>query len=121
MKVFAHKGTIDTTLSPNDSIKYYKTFLHTGLLSIDPHTGYIKAWVGGVNFQNFAYDHVTSTRQVGSTFKPFVYATAIDEKKLSPCMEIPNVKYTFHKGDFGLLKDWTLKIRMAIMMDARFP
>jgi len=106
MEVFSHQGAIDTLLSPNDSIKYYKTFLHTGLMSVDPHTGYIKAWVGGVNFQNFAYDHVTSTRQVGSTFKPFVYATAI-QNGYSPCHEVPNVKYTFHKGEFGLLKDWT--------------
>lgn len=107
MQVFSHQGNIDTLLSPTDSIKYYKTFLHTGLMSVDPHTGYIKAWVGGVNYQNFAYDHVTSTRQVGSTFKPFVYATAIQEKKYSPCYEVPNLKYTFHKGEFGLLKDWT--------------
>jgi penicillin-binding protein 1A len=109
MKVFSHQGEIDTLFSPNDSIKYYKTFLHTGLMSVDPHTGYIKAWVGGVNYQNFAYDHVTSTRQVGSTFKPFVYATAIQEKKLSPCHEVLNLKYTFHKGEYGLLKDWTPK------------
>ncbi len=109
MKVFSHQGAIDTTLSPMDSIKYYKTFLHTGLMSVDPHTGYIKAWVGGVNYQNFAYDHVTSTRQVGSTFKPFVYAAAIQEKKLSPCQEVPNLPVTFHKGEFGLLKDWTPK------------
>lgn len=108
MKVFSHKGTIDTTLSPNDSIKYYKTFLHTGLMSVDPHTGYIKAWVGGVNYQNFAYDHVTSTRQVGSTFKPFVYSVAI-QNGYSPCHEVPNVKYTFHEGEYGLLKDWTPK------------
>jgi len=106
MKLFSHQGEIDTILSPNDSIKYYKTFLHTGLMSVDPHTGYIKAWVGGVNYQNFAYDHVTSTRQVGSTFKPFVYATAI-QNGYSPCHEVSNVKYTFHKGEFGLLKDWT--------------
>lgn len=106
MEVFSHRGEIDTLLSPLDSIKYYKTFLHTGLMSVDPHTGYIKAWVGGVNYQNFAYDHVTSTRQVGSTFKPFVYVTAI-QNGYSPCHEVPNVQYTFHKGDFGLLKDWT--------------
>jgi penicillin-binding protein 1A len=108
MEVFSHRGNIDTLLSPNDSIKYYKTFLHTGLMAVDPHTGYIKAWVGGVNYQNFAYDHVTSTRQVGSTFKPFVYVTAI-QNGYSPCYEVPNVKYTFHKGEYGLLKDWTPK------------
>jgi penicillin-binding protein 1A len=106
MQVFSHKGEIDTLLSPNDSIKYYKAFLHTGLMSVDPHTGYIKAWVGGVNYQNFAYDHVTSKRQVGSTFKPFVYSTAI-QNGYSPCYEVPNTKVTFHKGEFGLQKDWT--------------
>tara|TARA_B100000809_G_scaffold86057_1_gene84473 strand:- start:1857 stop:4334 length:2478 start_codon:yes stop_codon:yes gene_type:complete len=106
MELFAHAGSIDTLLSPNDSIKYYKTFLHTGLMSVDPHTGYIKAWVGGVNYEQFGYDHVTSTRQVGSTFKPFVYAAAI-QNGYSPCYEVPNVKYTFLKGEFGLLKDWT--------------
>ncbi len=108
MKVFSHKGTIDTLLSPNDSIKYYKTFLHAGLMSVDPHTGYIKAWVGGVNYEQFAYDHVTSTRQVGSTFKPFVYVTAI-QNGYSPCYEVMDTKYTFHKGEFGLLRDWTPK------------
>jgi penicillin-binding protein 1A len=106
MEVFSHQGEIDTLLSPNDSLKYYKTFLHAGLMSVDPHTGYIKAWVGGVNYQNFAYDHVTSTRQVGSTFKPFVYSTAI-QNGYSPCHEVTDTKYTFHKGEFGLLKDWT--------------
>jgi penicillin-binding protein 1A len=106
MKLFSHQGEIDSTMTPLDSIKYYKTFLHTGLMSVDPHTGYIKAWVGGVNYQNFAYDHVTSKRQVGSTFKPFVYSTAI-QNGYSPCYEVTDVKYTFHKGEFGLLKDWT--------------
>lgn len=106
MKIFSHQGEIDTTMTPMDSIKYYKTFLHTGLMSVDPHTGYIKAWVGGVNYQNFAYDHVTSKRQVGSTFKPFVYSTAI-QNGYSPCYEVTDVAYTFHKGSFGLQRDWT--------------
>lgn len=107
MKVFSWQGEIDTVLSPMDSIKYYKSFLQTGLMSMDPHTGYIKAWVGGINNKYFAYDHVIqSKRQVGSTFKPFVYAVAIDEG-YSPCYEVPNVKVTFKKGEFGLLKDWT--------------
>ncbi len=108
MQVFSHRGNIDTLLTPTDSIKYYKTFLHAGLMSVDPHTGYIKAWVGGVNYQQFAYDHVMSTRQVGSTFKPFVYVTAI-QNGYSPCYEVPNMQYTFHKGEYGLLKDWTPK------------
>ncbi|MBD99722.1 MAG: penicillin-binding protein [Verrucomicrobia bacterium] len=107
MKVFSWKGEIDTVLTPMDSIRYYKSFLQAGLMSMDPHTGYIKAWVGGIDYDYFAYDHVRQgRRQVGSTFKPFVYATAIDEG-YSPCYEIPNVPYTFKAGEYGLLKDWT--------------
>jgi len=106
MELFSHQGNIDTLLSPKDSILYYKTFLHASLMSVDPHTGYIKAWVGGVNYQNFAYDHVLSKRQVGSTFKPFVYSTAI-QNGYSPCYEVTDTKYTFHKGEFGLLKSWS--------------
>ncbi|GAB4252895.1 MAG: transglycosylase domain-containing protein [Vicingaceae bacterium] len=95
MKVFSWRGEIDTTLSPNDSIKYYKSFLQAGLMSLDPHTGYIKAWVGGINFKHFAYDHVMqSKRQVGSTFKPIVYSVAI-QNGMSPCYEVPNVKTCF--------------------------
>ena len=106
MTVFSWKGEIDTILSPIDSIKYYKSFLQSGLMSMDPTTGYIKAWVGGINSKYFAYDHVAQgKRQVGSTFKPFMYAVAIDEG-YSPCYEVPNVPVVFKKGEFGLLKDW---------------
>ncbi|MDF1675129.1 MAG: transglycosylase domain-containing protein [Vicingaceae bacterium] len=109
MTIFTHQGDKDTILSPLDSLKYYKTFLHAGLMSMDPHTGYIKAWVGGVNYQNFAYDHVkTAKRQVGSTFKPFVYATAV-QNGYSPCYEVPDVAYTFQKGEYGILQSWTPK------------
>tara|TARA_R110002096_G_scaffold117211_1_gene253924 strand:- start:37606 stop:40053 length:2448 start_codon:yes stop_codon:yes gene_type:complete len=109
MKVFSWKGEIDTVLTPIDSIRYYKSFLHAGLMSMDPQTGYIKAWVGGIDYDHFAYDHVRQgKRQVGSTFKPFVYAVAVDEG-LSPCYEVPNVPVVFKKGEFGLLKDWTAK------------
>jgi len=109
MTIFTHQGDKDTTMSPLDSLKYYKTFLHAGLMSMDPHTGYIKAWVGGVNYQNFAYDHVkTAKRQVGSTFKPFVYAAAV-QNGYSPCYEVPDVAYTFQKGEYGILKSWTPK------------
>lgn len=109
MKVFSWRGEIDTTMTPLDSIKYYKSFLQAGLMSMDPQTGYIKAWVGGIDYNHFAYDHVKQgKRQVGSTFKPFVYAVAVDEG-LSPCYEVPNVKVNFKKGEFGLLKDWSPK------------
>ncbi|MFT3884519.1 MAG: transglycosylase domain-containing protein [Flavobacteriales bacterium] len=95
MRVFSWHGEIDTVMTPNDSIRYYKSFLQSGLLSMDPHTGFIKAWVGGIDFKNFQYDHVEQARrQVGSTFKPFVYATAIREG-LQPCMELPNQKTCF--------------------------
>lgn len=92
MSVFSWNGDIDTTLSPMDSIRYYKGFLQTGFMAMEPQTGYIRAWVGGINFRHFKYDHVKeSKRQVGSTFKPFVYALAIQEG-WSPCDQIPNVK-----------------------------
>ncbi len=91
MKVFSWNGPIDTVLSPIDSLKYYKSFLQAGFMSMDPHTGHIKAWVGGIDFKNFSFDHVKqSKRQVGSTFKPLVYALAIQEG-YSPCKELPNV------------------------------
>ncbi len=86
MKVFSWKGEIDTVMTPADSIKYYKSFLHTGLISIDPTTGFVKAWVGGANFKHFSYDHARQgKRQVGSTIKPFVYATALSMKVVNPC------------------------------------
>ena len=107
MQVFHWKGDIDTVFSPRDSIRYYKRFYQTGLISVDPQTGFIKAWVGGIDFKHFKYDHVkTGKRQVGSTFKPFVYATAIRQKHYSPCMRIPNVKVCIEKGMFGLLESW---------------
>jgi penicillin-binding protein 1A len=107
MRVFTWQGEVDTVMSPMDSIRYYKSFLQAGLMSVDPHTGYIKAWVGGINYNYFRYDHVKqSKRQVGSTIKPLVYCLAI-KNRYSPCYEIPNTDITIHKGKWGLLKDWT--------------
>jgi len=95
MQVFSWQGMRDTVMSPNDSIRYYKSFLQAGFMSMDPNTGYIKAWVGGIDFKNFQYDHVgTAKRQVGSTFKPFVYATALREG-MDPCYELPNQEVCF--------------------------
>lgn len=86
MTVFSWNGERDTVMSPNDSIRYYKAFLHAGLVSMDPTTGFVKAWVGGVNFKHFGYDHVRQgKRQVGSTIKPFVYAAALSMKVVNPC------------------------------------
>jgi len=110
MKIFSWKGDIDTIMSPIDSIRYYKHFMHSGILSVEPQTGHVKAWVGGINYQHFQYDHVKQgTRQVGSTFKPFVYATAINQLHLSPCEELPNTPYTIPQGKYGLPEDWTPK------------
>jgi penicillin-binding protein 1A len=92
MRVFSWKGDRDTVMSPWDSIRYYKAFLQTGFMSMEPQTGFIKAWVGGINYKHFKYDHVKEgKRQVGSTFKPFVYALAIQEG-WSPCLQVPCVR-----------------------------
>lgn len=110
MKVFSWKGDRDTLFSPDDSIQYYKSIYQTGVLSVEPQTGFVKAWVGGIDFRHFKYDHVIQgRRQVGSTFKPFVYAAAIAEKKYSPCLEVPNVQTCIEKGQFGILEDWCPK------------
>lgn len=103
MTVYSLRGDIDTVMTPWDSIRYYKGFLHTGFMAIEPSTGYVKAWVGGVNHKHFKFDHVkVGRRQVGSTFKPFVYALAIQEG-LSPCYQVPNVR-TCITGADG--KEW---------------
>ena len=97
MKVFSYtRGEIDTVMTPLDSIKYYKYFMQAGLMSMDPQTGFIKAWVGGINHKYFKYDHVNikSKRQVGSTFKPLVYTIAIDNG-WSPCYKVPNQRVVF--------------------------
>jgi penicillin-binding protein 1A len=110
MRVFSYKGDLDTIMSPNDSIRYYKYFLRSGLLSLEPQTGHIKAWVGGIDYKNFKFDAVAQQkRQVGSTFKPFVYATAINQLKLSPCDTFPNIPYTVPKGKYGIPEEWTPK------------
>ncbi|MGB5942246.1 MAG: transglycosylase domain-containing protein [Leeuwenhoekiella sp.] len=107
MTVFTWQGERDTVMTPRDSIRYYKKFLRSGLLSITPETGEVKAWVGGINYKHFQYDHVQlGKRQVGSTFKPFLYATAIDQMHLSPCDTMANIPYCIPKGELGLLKDW---------------
>lgn len=92
MSVYSLRGEIDTTMTPLDSIRYYKSFLQTGFMAMEPQTGYVKAWVGGINHKHFKYDHVkVGKRQVGSTFKPFVYAMAIQEG-YSPCYRMPCVR-----------------------------
>jgi len=110
MRIFSWKGDIDTLMTPLDSIRYYKSILRASMLSITPQTGEIKAWVGGINYKNFKYDMVKKgKRQIGSTFKPFVYATVIDQMHMSPCDTLPNTLYTIPQGRFGLLEPWTPK------------
>ena len=112
MSVFAwnEKREKDTIMTPRDSIYYYKSFLNTGMMSMEPQTGEVKAWVGGIDLRHFKYEHVKQARrQVGSTFKPFVYATAIDQLHLSPCYELPNTLHTIPAGKHGVTKDWTPK------------
>jgi len=105
MTVFTWQGEKDTTMSPLDSIKYYAYFLHAGFMAMDPYTGYIKAWVGGINHKYFKFDHVNinAKRQVGSTFKPFVYTAGIDNSVITPCYKLANTPITFE--DFN----WTPK------------
>ncbi|WP_179349978.1 penicillin-binding protein 1A [Winogradskyella pacifica] len=101
---------IDTIMKPIDSMRYYKSFLRTGMMSMDPQTGHVKAWVGGMNYRHFQYDMVKQgKRQVGSTFKPFVYATAIDQLQLSPCDIFPRAPITIEANKFGNPEPWTTK------------
>ena len=107
MKVFTWKGERDTIMTPFDSIRYYKHFLQSGLMAMEPQTGSIKAWVGGINYKYFQYDHVgQGARQVGSTFKPFVYATAIEQLGMSPCDTILDGPFMIRKGRHHVTEDW---------------
>lgn len=110
MKIFSWNGEIDTLMTPTDSIRYYKHFLQTGVMSMEPKTGHIKAWVGGIDYKYFQYDHVgQGARQVGSTFKPFVYATAIEQLGMSPCDSIIDSPFTIPVGRHHVTEDWTPK------------
>ena len=95
MTIFTYHGEIDTTMTPIDSIKYYKSFLRTGFVSVCPQNGHVKAYVGGLDYEHFAYDMVMEgRRQVGSTIKPYLYSLAM-ENGFSPCDEAPNVQQTY--------------------------
>ena len=97
--IFTWEGEKETEMSPYDSIRYHKQIAQAGLMSMEPATGDIKAWVGGIDWKHFQYDHVKQgKRQVGSTFKPFVYATAIMNLGMTPCSTVSNATYT--KGDW---------------------
>ncbi len=112
MSVFALKDgaytEVDTTMTPLDSMRYYKSFLRTGMMSMEPQTGHVKAWVGGISYRHFQYDMVKQgKRQIGSTFKPFVYAAAIDQLHLSPCDTFPDTQITIPAYKYGNPEPWT--------------
>jgi len=110
MTVFSWNGEIDTILTPIDSMKYYKSFFRPGMVSMDPTNGHVKAWVGGMNYRHFQYDMAKKgKRQIGSTFKPFVYAAAIDQLKLSPCDTFPDSQFCIQKNKFGNVEKWCPK------------
>ena len=113
MKIFswtAKNNDLDTVMTPLDSMRYYKSFLRAGMMSMEPQTGHVKAWVGGVNYKHFQYDMVKQgKRQVGSTFKPFVYAAAIDQLHLSPCDTFPKSQITIAALKHGNMKPWSPK------------
>ncbi|BDW92468.1 penicillin-binding protein 1A [Flagellimonas marinaquae] len=100
----------DTIMTPLDSIRYYKTFLRTAMMSMEPQTGHVKAWVGGIDYKHFQYDNVIQgARQAGSLFKPFVYAAAIDQLRYSPCYTLPDNQYSIEPGKHGNMEAWTPK------------
>lgn len=111
LTVFAYneKGEETKEMSPLDSVEYHLRHLQTGILAIEPGTGYIKAWVGGPGFKYFKYDHTSTRRQVGSTVKPFVYSSAIAFQGINPCQEFDDIQYTIAPGDsnFDLIDVWT--------------
>jgi len=114
MSVFAwidgKASEVDTIMKPIDSIRYYKSFLRTGMMSMNPQTGHVKAWVGGINYRHFQYDMVKQgKRQIGSTFKPFVYAAAIDQLHYSPCDEFPDVPFCIEANKYGNPEEWCPK------------
>ena len=97
----------DTVMTPRDSIRYYKSFLRSAMMSMEPQTGHVKAWVGGINYKHFQYDNVyQGKRQAGSTFKPFVYAAAIDQLGYSPCDSLPDTQYCIEPGKHGNTERW---------------
>ena len=110
MTVFSWRGEIDTIMSPMDSIRYYKHFLRASMMSMEPQTGHVKVWIGGYDYKHFQYDQVKQgKRQIGSTFKPFLYATAIDQLKLSPCDILPDALFCIEPMKHGNIDAWCPK------------
>ncbi len=112
MRVFTYDNEqmeTDTLMSPLDSVRYHKMILQIGSMSVEPSTGYVRTWIGGSDFKWFQFDHVTTKRQVGSTFKPFIYAASIDLRGITPCQKVLDQPVTIGPGDgnFHLNKPWT--------------
>jgi len=108
MTVFTWDGDKDTTLSPMDSLNYYKRILNCGMMAMDPMNGHVKAWIGGINYKYFKFDHISqSKRQPGSTFKPFVYGAAIENEIVTPCDELIDEPVTFGEEDGLSGGTWT--------------
>jgi penicillin-binding protein 1A len=108
MTVFTYDGDKDTTLSPMDSLNYYKRILNCGMMAMDPMNGHVKAWIGGINYKYFKFDHISqSKRQPGSTFKPFVYGAAIENEIVTPCDELMDEPVTFGEEDGLSGGTWT--------------
>jgi penicillin-binding protein 1A len=108
MTVFSYDGDKDTTLSPMDSLNYYKRILNCGMMAMDPMNGHVKAWIGGINYKYFKFDHISqSKRQPGSTFKPFVYGAAIENEIVTPCDELVDEPVTFGEEDGLSGGTWT--------------
>ena len=103
MEIFTWQGMKEVEMSPYDSVAYYQKFLHSGLLSMEAKTGYVRAWVGGINSEYFKYDHVTSRRQAGSTFKPIIYSAALKNGH-DPCTYLANDSVTYEEYN-----NWTPK------------
>ena len=110
MTVFSWKGDIDTVMTPLDSMRYYKHYLRAAMMSMDPVNGHVKTWIGGFDYTHFQYDQVRQgRRQIGSTFKPFLYATAIDQLRLSPCDFLPDALFCIEPMKFGNVEAWCPK------------
>lgn len=108
MNIFSYQGDIDTTMSPMDSLRYYKRILNCGFMAMDPTNGHVKAYIGGINYKYFKFDHISqSKRQPGSTFKPFVYGAAIENEVATPCDELIDEPVTFGEEDGLTGGTWT--------------
>lgn len=120
MAVYTYDGPVVKEMTPLDSIKYMANFLQIGSVSMDPKTGHIKTWVGGSDYDFWKYDHVTTNRQVGSTFKPFLYTAAINNA-ISPCWKVRDMQYTIPAKEppFNLMKTWEPKNTRGAFTDER--